>query len=260
MKIVADENIPYAREAFSHFGDVTLVPGRNIPPLGDTDALVVRSITKVNESLLSGTSVKFVGTATIGIDHIDREYLRENGIGFASAPGSNSNSVAEYVTAALLEYAAERKMELAGKSIAVIGVGNVGSKVVRKCGAMGMTVLKNDPPLKDATGDQSFLPLKDVLGADFVTLHVPLTREGEYPTFHMAGSDFFSGMNSVLLNTSRGRVVDERALSTALGKNVASAILDVWEHEPDVDHALAETPKIIKRLRELSPFGREGLA
>jgi len=239
MNIVADENIPYAREAFSGLGNVTLTHGRDLPSLDYVDALIVRSITKVNEALLKGTNVKFVGTATIGFDHIDRDYLDANGIAFSSAPGSNSNSVSEYITASLLVYAKEQGIELAGKSIAVIGVGNVGSKVVQKCETLGMTVYKNDPPLADKTGDPSFLPLEDVLHADFVTFHVPLTKEGPYPTWHMANEKSLSRMNGVLFNSSRGSVVDEIALKAALGKTVKAAMLDVWEHEPMPDPELA---------------------
>ncbi|MCE5252583.1 4-phosphoerythronate dehydrogenase [bacterium] len=240
MRIVADENIPYAREAFSGLGDVTLVHGRNIPSLRNCDALIVRSITKVNEALLAGTPVRFVGTSTIGYDHIDREYLETHDIGFASAPGSNSNSVSEYVTAALLVYAHDRGIRLEGKSIGVIGIGNVGSKVARKCAELGMTVLKNDPPLKDATGDPAFLPLEEVLTADFITLHVPLVKDGKYPTFHMVNRDFTDAVHGVLINSSRGSVVDETALHGALGRNIEAAILDVWENEPHIDRSLAE--------------------
>ncbi len=239
MKIVADENIPYAEEAFSTIGDVTLVPGRNVCSLKDTDALIVRSITKVDAELLSDSAVKFVGTSTIGYDHIDQDYLREHTIGFASAPGSNSNSVAEYVVAALLVYAADKGIGLAGRSIGVVGVGNVGSKVVKKCESLGMTVLKNDPPLQEKTQNPSFLPLDEVICADFVTLHVPLTRVGNYPTYHLAGKDFIGAMNGVFINTSRGSVVDETVLSGALGNTVEAAVLDVWEHEPDIDTSLA---------------------
>ncbi len=239
MNIVVDENIPYAREAFSGLGRLTLTHGRNLPSLADVDALIVRSITKVNEELLAGTPVKFVGTSTIGFDHIDRAYLDRAEIGFSSAPGSNSNSVAEYITASLLIYAEDNGIEFSGKSIAVVGIGNVGSKVVKKCEALGMIVLKNDPPKKDETGDSSYLPLEEVLDADFVTLHVPLTKEGPYPTFHMANADFFSRMNGVFLNSSRGKVVDESALKAALGGTVKSALLDVWETEPTPDPELS---------------------
>ena len=239
MRIVADENIPYAQEAFSRLGNVTLTHGRQLPSLEKTDALIVRSITKVNESLLKNSSVRFVGTATIGTDHIDLQYLKERGIGFASAPGSNSNSVSEYVIAALLVYARDNGMTLEGKSIGVIGVGNVGSKVVKKCEALGMTVLKNDPPLSEQTHDPSFLPQKEVIKADFFTLHVPLTRIGTYPTFHMVNRDFVHSMNGVLINSSRGSVLDEAALKEGLNTTVRDAILDVWENEPTIDKTLA---------------------
>jgi len=239
MKIVADENIPFAREAFSSLGDVTLAHGRRMPPLHDTDVLIVRSITRVDEALLGNSPVRFVGTATIGYDHIDVDYLKKRNIGFASAPGSNSNSVSEYVVAALLVYARDRGITLDGRSIGVIGVGNVGSKVVRKCESLGMRVLKNDPPLYDKTRDPSFLPLGDVITADFITLHVPLAKDGDYPTYHMVNRDFVRSMNGVLINSSRGSVVDEGALSSALGGAVHAAILDVWENEPNIDRSLA---------------------
>ncbi len=239
MHIVADENIPFAREAFSTIGEITLVHGRSLPPLDDCDALIVRSITKVNGDLLDGTPVSFVGTATIGFDHIDRAYLERRGIGFSSAPGSNSNSVAEYVVAALLEYAGTKDITLAGTSIGVVGVGNVGSKVAAKCRALGMSVLLNDPPRAEESGDPSFLPLDDLPGADFLTFHVPLTKDGPHPTWHLASDSLLSSMNGVLLNTSRGSVVDEAALHRHLGGSVRDAILDVWEHEPDVDRSLA---------------------
>lgn len=240
LRIIADENIPFAREAFGPLGEVTLFKGRERPPVENTDALIVRSVTKVNQDLLDGSPVRFVGTATIGMDHIDTAYLHESGIGFASAPGSNAESVAEYVTAALLVHARDNGIELTGKSIAVIGVGNVGSRVVKKCQALGMTVLKNDPPLAEQTGDPSFLLLDDVIGADFVTFHVPLIRDGRWPTWHMAGPDLLAAMNGVLINTSRGSVVDGDALEKALGKTVSAAILDVWENEPHVSRNLAD--------------------
>ena len=239
MKIVADENIPFAREAFSSLGDVTLAHGRRMPPLHDTDVLIVRSITRVDEALLGNSPVRFVGTATIGYDHIDVDYLKKRNICFASAPGSNSNSVSEYVVAALLVYARDRGITLDGRSIGVIGVGNVGSKVVRKCESLGMRVLKNDPPLYDKTRDPSFLPLGDVITADFITLHVPLAKDGDYPTYHIVNRDFVRSMNGVLINSSRGSVVDEGALYPALGSTVHAAILDVWENEPNINRSLA---------------------
>ena len=141
MKIIADTNIPFVKECFSSIGEVTLTGGRDVTAdlVKDADILLVRSITKVNEQLLAGSGVKFAATATIGVDHIDLDYLAKSGIGFSSAPGSNANSVAEYVIAALLTLAKKHKFILEGKSIGIVGVGNVGSKVEKKAKALGMT-------------------------------------------------------------------------------------------------------------------------
>ncbi len=160
MRIVADANIPFVRECLSSVGEVRVLGGRDITPqvVADADALLVRSITPVNEQLLGGSAVRFVGTATIGFDHVDVAYLQRSGVGFASAPGSNANSAAEYVIAGLLEVGRRRKLSLEGKSIGVIGVGNVGGRVARKCEALGMRVLRNDPPLQRRTGDPKYVP------------------------------------------------------------------------------------------------------
>ncbi|MHC4926146.1 MAG: 4-phosphoerythronate dehydrogenase [Planctomycetota bacterium] len=240
MKIVADQNIPFVKECFSSIGEVTLTGGRDVTPelVKDADVLLVRSITKVNADLLEGTSVKFVATATIGVEHVDQEYLANKGIGFASAPGSNANSVAEYIVAALLVLGKKKKFTLEGKSIGVVGVGNVGSKVAKKCAGLGMNVVLNDPPLARQTGDAKYRPLEEVFACDFITMHTPLTREGEDATYHLADESFFNAMKdgAVFLNSSRGKVQDEAALKQAMqsGK-LSSVVLDVWETEPDVD-------------------------
>ncbi len=245
MKIIADENIPFAREAFGCLGEVTLAKGRAITRdlLREADALFVRSVTKVNAALLDGTPVKFVATATIGVDHIDLGYLNERGIGFASAPGSNANSVAEYVVAALLVLARRGNFRLEGKTIGVVGVGNVGSRVVEKCRALGMRVLQNDPPLQRQTGDPRFLPLPALLEADILTFHVPLTREGPDATYHMIGADLLGRFNvgTILLNTSRGAVADSAALIEAADSGrLGGLVLDVFEGEPNIPPALVE--------------------
>ena len=161
MRILVDENIPLATQAFSVLGDVLLLPADAITPMAvrDADILLVRSVTKVNQRLLEESRVRFVGTATIGTDHIDEAYLRRRGIPFASAPGSNANSVAEYVATALLLLARCRGFDLAEKSIGIVGVGNVGSRAALKARALGMRVLLNDPPLKRMTDDPELLPL-----------------------------------------------------------------------------------------------------
>jgi len=243
VKIVADENIPFVKECFSSVGEVTTVSGRAVTSrlVRDADVLLVRSITQVNEALLSGSGVRFVATATIGMEHVDREYLASEGIGFASAPGSNSNSVAEYVTAALLALGKKHKIELAGKRIGVVGVGNVGSKVAMKAAALGMTPVLNDPPLARQTGDGKYRPLSEVCGCDFVTMHTPLTREGVDRTYHLADEAFFSALKPgcFFVNTSRGGVADTAALKRALaGGRLRGAVLDVWENEPNIDGEL----------------------
>ena len=240
MRIVADQNIPFVRECFSSIGDVTLSGGRDITPelVKDADILLVRSITKVNEALLVGSSVKFIATATIGTEHVDQDYLAANDIGFASAPGSNANSVAEYIVAALLTLGKKKKFQLEGKSIGIVGVGNVGSKVEAKCRGLGMNVVLNDPPLERQTGDPKYRPLEEVFNCDFVTLHTPLTKDGPDATYHMADETFFASMKqgAVFINTSRGKVQDEAALKKAMqsGK-LSGVVLDVWETEPTVD-------------------------
>ncbi len=276
MRIVADANIPFVRECLSSVGDVQVLGGREITPqvLANTDALLVRSITPVNGQLLKGSNVRFVGTATIGFDHVDIAYLASQGIGFASAPGSNANSAAEYVVAGLLEVARRRGLRLEGKSIGVIGVGNVGSRVARKCEALGMEVRRNDPPLARSTGilpvamqgqdapathgrdthaterltpplqtDPKYVPLDALYDCDFITIHTPLTREGIDKTFHLADAGFFSRLKpgAVLVNASRGAVVDSEALKAAIhAGRLEAVVLDVWEGEPNIDVGLLE--------------------
>ena len=240
MKIIADENIPFVKECFVSIGDVETLSGRKITPgtIADADILLVRSITPVNEKLLAGSKVKFVATATIGFEHVDVDYLKNGGIGFASAPGSNANSVADYLVAALLSVAQKHKITLEGKSIGVVGVGNVGGKVAKKCAALGMIVKLNDPPLFRQTGDSKYQPLNELFDCDFITLHTPLAREGQDKTYHLAGEKFFASLKTgcVFINTCRGAVHDTAALKAAIqNKKLGAVILDVWETEPNID-------------------------
>ena len=240
MRIIADANIPFVSECFSSIGQVTVVGGRQITPsiAADADVLLVRSITPVGPELLTGSKVRFVGTATIGFDHVDRDFLEQNNIGFASAPGSNANSAAEYVIAGLLEVAQRHDLNLDGCSIGIIGVGNVGGRVARKCTALGMQVLLNDPPLQRQTGDVKYLPLEELFGCDFLTLHTPLTFDGPDKTHHLADESFFGTLKEgcVFVNASRGGVVDSRALKAAMRRGrLRAVVLDVWEKEPAID-------------------------
>ena len=240
MRVVVDKNNPLVEEAFRQFGEVQALATREITKesVRDADMIIIRSETKVTKDLLDGSKVKFVGTATIGTDHVDLEYLRSRGIGFASAPGSNANSVAEYFVAAALTLAKRKGFTLSGKTLGVVGVGNVGSKIARNARALGMNVLLNDPPLGRTTGNSSFVPLDSLMEADIVTLHVPLTKTGNDSTYHLFDSVRINKMKhgSILINTSRGAVVDGGALKSALErKHLGGVLLDVWEGEPLID-------------------------
>ncbi len=239
MKILADSNIPFAAEAFASFGSVTTLSGRRIDRAAIEGAgmLLVRSGTTVDETLLTGSSVRFVGTATIGTEHVDREWLAANSIGFASAPGSNADSVADYVVSALLHLSFVKNWPLAGKTIGIVGVGNVGSRIFRRAEAMGLKVIVCDPPKARLTVSDFYRPLNELLAvSDIVTLHVPLITTGDDATVGMAGRDFFNRMKpgSVFINTCRGKVTDEKALREARGR-LAGVVLDVWESEPAPD-------------------------
>ena len=243
MKILVDENIPFGREAFGRLGDVVTMHGRKMDAAAvrDADMLIIRSITKVGRELLDGSRVRFVGTCTIGTDHVDEAYLRERGIAFASAPGCNANSVAEYVVCAVLVLAKRGGFRLEGKTIGVVGVGNVGNKVVAKCEALGMKVLQNDPPLARLFPcEKRFLPLEALMDSDFISLHVPLTKTGADKTWHMADAAFLKRMKpgAVLLNTCRGAVLDSAVIPQSAIRNPHSLVLDVWEGEPVISTEL----------------------
>jgi erythronate-4-phosphate dehydrogenase len=240
MKILVDENIPFGREAFGRLGDVVTMHGRKMDAAAvrDADLLIIRSITKVGRELLDGSRVRFVGTCTIGTDHVDEACLRERGIAFASAPGCNANSVAEYIVCALLVLAKRGGYRLEGKTMGVVGVGNVGGKVVAKCEALGMKVLQNDPPLARLFPcEKRFLPLEALMESDFISLHVPLTKTGADKTWHMADAVFLKRMKpgAVLLNTCRGAVLDNAAVPPSTFRLSHSLVLDVWEGEPAID-------------------------
>ncbi len=243
LKIVLDSNTPLAASAFNGLGDVVLLDTREMTSraIKDADILVVRSETKVNRGLLEGSRVRFVGTVTIGTDHIDIPYLESRGIGFASAPGSNANSVKEYILAALLELSVRRGFSLRGKSLGIVGVGNIGGRVAAMAAGLGLTVLQNDPPLARQTRQSRFVSLDDLMSADILTLHVPLTRTGEDATFHLFDRRRIGATKpgAILINSSRGAVVDTGALQDALRSgHLSAAVLDVWEGEPAIDAEL----------------------
>lgn len=248
MKLTVDENITLAREAFSGFGELRLMNGRAISnsELSDTDILIVRSITQVNEELLRKSKVKFVGTATIGTDHIDLNYLSKNGIAFADAKGCNADSVAEYVFTALLKVASQENISLEGMTIGVVGIGNIGSRIVRLAESLGMIVLKNDPPLERKGVGDNYVSLDEILEANIITFHVPLNLEGIDKTFHLINRSNLQKIKpgTILINTSRGPVIDNTALLKETEKKNFKLILDVWEGEPAININLLNETKV----------------
>jgi erythronate-4-phosphate dehydrogenase len=226
MKLVVDENISFGKKAFSEFGEIIFAHGREISNdmLKDADALITRSITRVNKELLSGTKIKFVGTATIGTDHIDLNYLQENSIAFSSAAGCNSNAVKEYVIAAVSHIYQQHGIELKDKSIGVIGVGNIGTKVAAISESIGLEVVRNDPPLKRETGSNIYSALEDALQCDIITCHVPLNLEGIDKTHH-------------LINEETLKLIKPEAILIEKSKDIFIT-LDVWENEPAIDNSL----------------------
>lgn len=241
MKILVDENMPYARELFSRLGDVTAVPGRPIPvaELDDADAVMVRSVTKVNAELLDGKPVKFVGTATAGTDHVDDAYLQRAGIAFSAAPGCNAIAVVEYVFSSLLMLAERDGFALKDRTVGIVGVGNVGSRLQARLEAYGVRTLLCDPPRADRGDEGHFQPLDELVReADVLTFHTPLFKDGAYKSLHLADEALIRSLKpgAILINACRGPVVDNAALLKCLQQGQQlSVVLDVWEPEPDLN-------------------------
>lgn len=243
MKIVADDKIPFLRGALEPMAEVIYLPGKSIDKesIRDADALLVRTRTKCTEALLKGSGVKFIGTATIGYDHIDTHYCEKNNIHWTNAPGCNSSSVNQYVVAALLALAQQNNFTLEGRTLGIVGVGNVGSKVQKSAAALGMKVLLNDPPRERIEGRKNFVLLGDILyNADIITVHVPLNIVGEDQTWHLFNEKSFKKMKkgTWFINSSRGEVAETGSLREALSTGKIRAVTDVWENEPDIDQAV----------------------
>ncbi|HPN83748.1 MAG TPA: 4-phosphoerythronate dehydrogenase PdxB [Victivallales bacterium] len=249
MKFVVDEKIPFLKGVLETAGaEVLYLSGAKIcrRDLIDADGIIVRTRTNCGESILEGTKVKFIATATIGFDHIDTEYCDSKGIYWTNAPGCNSSSVAQYICSALLNWSDSRGVDINGAAIGIIGVGNVGSKVAKVADALGMKVLLNDPPRQRKEGGD-FVSIEKILhDADVITLHVPLQDEGTDKTYHMADDNFFREIRrkALFVNSSRGEVVDSSALKRAIKDGIIrDAIIDVWEDEPDIDRELLALAK-----------------
>ena len=268
MKIIIDDKIPYIQGALEPYAEVVYLPGSKTTAevVRDADAIITRTRTNCNEELLSGSSVKIIATATIGYDHIDTDYCGKAGIKWVNAPGCNARSVEQYIASVLMVMEEKLNWNLAGKTIGVVGVGNVGSKVAKIAEIFGMKVLLNDPPRARAEGSKGFVGLDKILEeSDVITLHVPLNLDGEDATFHLANEQLFSGMirKPIFINSCRGEVVKTEALKEAiLSGKVAGAIVDCWENEPDIDLELLAlldlaTPHIAGYSRDGKAKGTE---
>lgn len=258
MKVVIDEKIPYLKDALLRMGfDVLAKAGAEIDKhdVADASALFVRTRTKCNATLLDGAQVRFIGTATIGYDHIDREYCAKNKIVWKSAAGCNAGAVLQYIQSVIYEWVPCVK----GLSIGVVGVGEIGSRVAEWAGRAGMTVYKNDPP-KAAQGVQGLVSLDEIAEkCDIITFHPTLEHDGNYPSYHLADKTFFDSLKRcrLLINASRGEVVDNVALLNALNESkVGHVALDVWENEPVINLHLLE--KAFVATPHIAGYSAEG--
>lgn len=262
MKIVIDEKIPYIADALSAMGnEVVAMPGVAITNshLLDADALFVRTRTVCDASLLEGTAVRFIGTATIGYDHIDAEYCAHKGITWTNAAGCNADAVLQYVQSVVYAWAAERGRSLEGLVLGVVGVGEIGSRVARWASAAGLRLLLNDPP-REAAGERGFVSLSIIAAeCDIITFHPTLSMGGEFPSYHLADESFFLQMKrcALFINASRGPVVDNAALLQAMNGNGAfDVVLDVWEREPDINISLLN--KVYISTPHIAGYSAEG--
>ena len=239
MKLMIDDAVWGFKEIFSDFGEIVTLPGREInrQSLLDCEILIVRSRTKVNKELLEGTKVRFVGSTVAGLDHIDEAYLLEKNITFTSAQGCNSNAVAEYVISALANLANDYSFDLSSKTLGIIGVGNVGSRLDFKAKQLGITTLINDPPRQEIEGNEGFFDLNTTLSADIVSFHTPLTFSGSHPTHQLLGSHNFDLIteNTIVINAARGGIIDESLWENTITK---ANIIDCWEQEPNINTKL----------------------
>ncbi|RRW49825.1 4-phosphoerythronate dehydrogenase PdxB [Pseudomonas moraviensis] len=245
MLIVADENIPLLDAFFAGFGDIRRVPGRSIDraTVEHADVLLVRSVTNVNRALLDGSKVRFVGTCTIGTDHLDLDYFNEAGICWSSAPGCNARGVVDYVLGSLMTLAEIEGADLTQRTYGVVGAGEVGGRLIKVLKGLGWNVKVCDPPRQAAEGGD-YVSLEQIIEqCDVISLHTPLTRSGNSATWHLFDQQRLQQLKqgAWLINAARGPVVDNVALrEVLLEREDLQAVLDVWEKEPEVDPALAE--------------------
>jgi erythronate-4-phosphate dehydrogenase len=251
LKIVVDDKIPFLKGVLEPYAQVVYLPGIKIAAsdVRDAQAVLTRTRTYCTASLLQGSSVRFIGTATIGFDHIDTVFCEKNGIAWTNAPGCNSASVNQYIVASLLEISLKTGRSLSQMTLGVVGVGSVGALVAASAEALGMRVLRCDPPRERREGSRNkWFKLATLKAeADILTFHVPLVAQGSDATVRLVNSSFLQDIKpeAWIINTSRGSVVDNTALRLALrGGSLGGAVLDVWEDEPDIDLSLLDVVEI----------------
>lgn len=241
MKIIIDDKIPYIKGALEPFAEVVYLPGSKTTAqvVKDADAIITRTRTICNKELLEGSNVKFIATATIGYDHIDTVYCKSAGIEWTNAPGCNAESVNQYISSALFSWSMRKRTDLAGKTIGIVGVGQVGSRVAKTCEILGMNVLLNDPPRERMEGSEKFVSIKEIQEkSDIITFHVPLNMSGQDATFHMVDEKFLLSVKKkpLLINSCRGEVFNTEAVyNAAEAHDIAGLIIDCWENEPEPD-------------------------
>jgi len=242
MKLLIDDAIYAHHEIFSSFGEIIALASGDInkQTVKDCDVLIVRSRTKVNEELLKGSRIKFVGSTVVGLDHIDEDYLKQNNIVFSSAQGCNANSVAEYVISALVNLAVDYNFNLAEKTLGIIGVGNVGRRLDFMAKQLSMTTLLNDPPRQNRESGCDFVDLSEALSADIVSFHTPLTYVGAHPSHNLLAQHNFAliGEDTIIINAARGGIIDEAIWQKTQTK---ANIIDCWENEPNINTALQKS-------------------
>lgn len=241
MKIVADENLAFTEYFFADFGEIQQVAGRSLTyaDVSDADALLVRSVTQVNEQLIQNTKLKFVGSATIGTDHLEITALEQQQIAWSNAPGCNAQAVAEYVITALLYLQPHLIDQNEQFTLGIIGLGNVGSRLVTMAKLLGWNIMAYDPFVNlESVQQVEFAELLKT--ADAISIHVPLTKTGEYPTYHLINADALAQMKTaaILINSARGAVVEEAALIADIEQTRRPVVLDVFEHEPEISESL----------------------
>lgn len=264
MNIFYDENMPFAEEFFSSLGKTVSFSGRELTSdkVLEADVLLVRSITQVNEKLLSSNeAIRFVGTATIGVDHIDQNYLSSKNVSFSSAPGCNAISVAEYVISSLVVMAERYLLDIFSMTVGIVGAGNTGTRLSEKLSALGIAYKLCDPLLEKTSDKRHFSSLEETLSCDIISLHVPLTHNCEDATFHLLNEHrlFKLSTEQILINACRGEVIDNQALLNMKVKGLGpKLVLDVWENEPNVLEALIEHTDI--STAHIAGYSLEGKA